>query len=143
MVATLLFLACDASPTPSPTEGAAWSLRTGEGSSVLKVTDNTGLICAVGAARLGPVMPGEYAAEALPDERLINIRWFGGACDASTLNLTGSAEHLRMVLIVHQGMSIPPGSDCPAVGVFHGVSLALIQPVQQEAVLLTFNDIPN
>lgn len=107
-----------------------------QGSSLATVIDTTGLVTAV--TRLpSPGLPDDGLVEALPDDRLINVSWLGGACDLTTLTLTGTADTMDLRLVVLQGAGTPPGTECPAIGLGHGVSLTMAAPIQAESVSLS------
>ncbi len=146
LIAVLIATGCNSSPASSsatvgpaesgPTESGLWRVQTAQGSSVLWVTDESGLVTAAVAAPPQPVLD-EYVIEALPDDRLVKFWWPGGSCDGSTVSLTGTADDLRMILTVREGASGQPGTECTAEQLFHGLSLTMKEPVLQEAISVT------
>ena len=119
--------------TPFPTaEAGRWVVMT-EGSSLVQVVDTTGLVTNVIKAHITE-LDQDAAVVALPDQQMINVTWFGGACDLSTLWIEGDANQVVMNIATRQGAATPPGAECPAVGASHGVSLSVSQPVDQAAV---------
>lgn len=104
-----------------------------EGSSLVQVVDMTGLVTNVLEVR-STRFDDDAAVVALPEPKIVNVSWFGGACDLSTLWIEGDAGQMVLKVAVRQGAATPPGAECPASGHRHGVSLSLSQPVDQAAV---------
>jgi hypothetical protein len=103
---------------------------------VMWVVDETGLVAAVREA--ARVQPGalDASAEARPDVKEIDVRWFGGVCHhGPTVTLTGSSGALHVTVQPDVGPG-PLFGMCPGAGVDYGVTLTLSEAVAQDAIEL-------
>jgi hypothetical protein len=103
--------------------------------SQITVMDGSGRVAdvtAVSAQRLTDP-DAIYVIEALPDERLINIVWRGGGCDASTLAVGGRDEELYLSLTIYTGEAIP-GAVCGTSGETHALSLTMTEPIDRSEI---------
>jgi len=107
------------------------------GDFTLLVYDSTSLVLAGMAADAGEgVIEPRVIAE--PADSRLRLTWLGGACShRPTLTVQGDLEQLRLVLDPDPPDNwLPLPVSCPAVGLTFTVTVALSEPVEQDAIEL-------
>ena len=109
---------------------------------VINVIDHTGLV--VHAAKHhqpGQLLKGsDFVAVANPAASTLEVAWLGGACRfGPTVELTGDVDDVLVSIHASAGGGLPPGIECPAVGVFYGVTISLTQPVDQDSFRINYS----
>jgi hypothetical protein len=106
------------------------------------IDDDSGLVADAVQAPREDLTSNEAVVLADPESHELVVTWVGGACAHNPrIEVSGSVDALSVVLFPDADNSIqidpPPGMpelECPAVGLFFGVTLSLRESVAQEAI---------
>ena len=139
---SLVALACSVRP-PVPPDFRVPMPANDFGEFVVEVYDSAELLLDARAmAAAGEGRP-QGSVVARPDRNELDVAWTGGACAPRPLiNVRGTPDALTVELVPDPadiGLVVVP-QDCPAVGIYFGVTLTLSEPVDQANVTLTLSD---